>query len=80
MDHAQIIPILRRFDRPSSEIPDEVWDAMDRARARGEELAGRGEAIRFVAPVREGGRVRVELRDRSDRVLRELDLGDITSL
>jgi hypothetical protein len=70
---------LTKARRGAPEIPQSVWDEVDRAGAIAADLEARGHTIRFSDPAH-GGRVRAELVDTTGNVLRPVSLGEIVTI
>jgi hypothetical protein len=68
--------VRRRRMTGADRIPDEVWDDMSRAGELADDLAARGQQVRFETH-RLTGRVVATLCDTDGRSLRPLSLGDI---
>ena len=70
---------LAAHRRGVREVPPHVWDEVDRAAQIASDLDAAGRAVRFREP-EGGGRVRAELVDAEDTVLRPLSLGEVITI
>ena len=70
---------ISKARRGAPDVPQAVWDEVDRAAQVASDLEAQGRMIRFHAP--EGnGRMRAELVDAEGRVVRPLSLGEIITI
>jgi hypothetical protein len=70
---------LAKVRRPLPEVPQSVWDEVERAAAIAADLEAAGRTIRFSEPTAEG-RVKVELVDADGHLLRPISLGEAVSI
>jgi hypothetical protein len=66
---------LAKARRPLPDVPQSVWDEVERAAAIAADLEAAGRTIRFSEPTAEG-RVKVELVDADGTLLRPISLGE----